>query len=137
MFCCLFIHFFPFLWFYLFFKTTEVCGSTTVKMLKSIMLTYIGPKKSGDDNYFISRHFHYILLRKLWNFSATCRWRFDNVQMLAFQNGFAVAMMHTHNQRRHLTQLELTALSVHFFHIMTKSKCSNKSYVKLWFNLNQ
>ncbi len=57
MVCCLFIHFFPFLWFYLFFKTTEVCDSTTVKMLTSIMLTYIGPKKSGDDNYFISRHF--------------------------------------------------------------------------------
>ncbi len=42
---------------YLSFKTTEVCDSTTVKMLTSIMLTYIGPKKSGDDNYFISRHF--------------------------------------------------------------------------------
>lgn len=135
MVCCLFIHFFPFLWFYMFFKTTEVCGSTIVKMLKSIMLTYIGPKKSGDGDYFISRRDHYILLRKLWNFSATCRWRLDNVQMLAFQNGFSVAMMRTRNQTT-LTQLELTTLSVQFFHFW-QSKCSNNSYVKLWFNFNQ
>ncbi len=52
-----FYSFLPLFVVYLFFKTTEVCDSTTVKMLTSIMLTYIGPKKSGDDNYFISRHF--------------------------------------------------------------------------------
>ncbi len=80
---------------YLSFKTTEVCDSTTVKMLTSIMLTYIGPKKSGDDNYFISRHFITYSSGNCEIVQQPVDEELTRVQMLAFQNGFAVAMMRT------------------------------------------